>query len=509
MRFVATVLVLAVALMVPAPSSAKVKTVRKMSKVYNRARRDLRSTNDNTSKIRIRSETAIPKDGETVAPKPPTPSTKAPSKAPIVASEVPTMIPTVSPTTSPTRYMVKVPISMKLVLNGICECSPEVTEYLTSYVVDTFEGRFLGVSLMAKSSESECVGSCAAADSNSNSRTRTLKKNRLRFLVEDDKLELSIEGYQVVRPGEEKNLIDSVVGNTAMNNALASQIEWLAKDSGLPISSGSIAVMVEVSSTASPSLSPSVSSPLPAIDRTTSTTPTTKTKQSWDASATVILSVAFTLVGGLLLACYAKGRRSAESPRAESGNVIVRDIDEEEYAEVNSDKNADEVGSHPVTEANEEGFDYVVHTPLDIENPDVAGGEHILKEKEAAEEEDILAVDNVSPVERVAPADDEISNHSAGPEGEEDEIVDLNTGVFSQVVEVNKSTEVTPAAVTDEVDGMLEEGDEMVRRDDSSTSFVENDFEEGADATRNSNNRNDGTVTLPPAIDREKSGFKW
>ena len=75
MRFVATVLVLAVALMVTAPSSAKVKTVRKMSKVYNRARRDLRSTNDNTSKIRIRSESTTTKDGETVAPKPPTPST--------------------------------------------------------------------------------------------------------------------------------------------------------------------------------------------------------------------------------------------------------------------------------------------------------------------------------------------------------------------------------------------------------------------------------------------------
>lgn len=234
---------------------------------------------------------------------------------------------------------------------------------------------------------------------------------------------------------------------------------------------------------------------------------------------------------------------------ADGGNVIVPDIDEVDYAKVNSDKAADEVGFDPVTEANEEGFDPVARTPLDIENPadnpgdeknsehgvadgehilkekenveeeneenseqgdsehDAADDEHILKEKKSVEEEDVLAVENVSPVESVPPADDGISNHSTEPEGEEEEEVDDNTGDSSQVVEVDESTEVTPAvAVADEVEGILEEEDEMVRHDDSSAPFVENDLEEGTDTTRNFKKTNEGTVTSPPAIDGEEVG---
>lgn len=504
MRSVATALLLTIALMAPAPSIAEVKIVRKRSKVYHRARRDLTGIaipNDNTSKIQRRSESVATK-GETFAPKPPTPSSTAPSKAPIVS-------PTASPTASPTKYMVKVPISMKLVINGICECSPGVTEYLTSYVVDAFEGRFLGVSLKAKSSDTECNGSCAEE----RSRTRTLteqihgngnenenetKNNQLRFLAEGDKLELSIEGYQVVPPGEENKLIDSKIANTAMNNALASQINWLANDSGLPITSGSIAVTVELLLTASPSLSPSLSPPQTSIDKSS----TTETKSSKDTTTTVVISVASVLVAGILLTGYASAwfdknrRRSAESPRADGSNSngIVQGNNEDDYLEVNSDtaieERADPVAYAPAHEdietPAENSGDEVdsgqedsgkegsgSSSDVSVLNYDLADGDHVLKDKmKLAEEEDVLPLENVSPDENVPPADDEISNVSAELEGKEEEEIDENKAVSSQVIEVDESTEVVLAsAVPDELDDMLKEEDEMVSRNNSSSIF--------------------------------------
>uniref|UniRef100_A0A7S3QDJ8 Uncharacterized protein n=1 Tax=Chaetoceros debilis TaxID=122233 RepID=A0A7S3QDJ8_9STRA len=271
MRFTSTILLLATAVIVPSPSIAKVSTIRKRSRVYNRVRgRHLNGdgtvVNKHQSNIRIAriGTSIIPddedskiqsvmisrKDMETFAPK----SSKASAKGP-KSSKAVTKAPTSTKGPKSSKAVTKAPTSSKssksskttkspkatkalsvtLGVNGSCDCSPATTQYFIKYIVDVYETQYPGVSLNAISSQ--CAAFCGGEGSE-------LSPEKLSSLPGDDKLEIKIGGYQEAEFGQENLFEDPDKATVDMSSMLKSDIDndKLATETQFPITSGYVDV---------------------------------------------------------------------------------------------------------------------------------------------------------------------------------------------------------------------------------------------------------------------------
>ncbi len=85
-----------------------------------------------------------------------------------------------------------------------------------------------------------------------------------RFLAEGDFVEISMVGYQYVRQGQEYLLVGRDEASATMTQTLSSNIDMLAKESKLPITSGSVEVQSALSLQISPFLPIAEDEPEPA-----------------------------------------------------------------------------------------------------------------------------------------------------------------------------------------------------------------------------------------------------